>query len=212
MIDISAIVDELLSGSGYYVIPDFISRERAEKLERFVIRATSKHNDNVRERRVWNLDTSSLFDGIANHHTITSVYDVLLGNRHNLSSYGANCMLPNAQAQEPHTDYPYWGLHDKKTLPYNINSSFVFAAQAIVPLTDYTDTNGATEIVPYSQQKCEYPSEKEFDDLSVKVLLNKGDLLLYNSLLWHRAGENKSDSPRVALLMQYTSGFVKDFI
>lgn len=210
---IEQIVDSLVNGDGYYILRNAVDQDTVSYALKFVRRGTNHLPDNVLERRLWDLHKrNSKFDLISQHPIAKNVFDIILGTKHKISSFGANRLMPTATAQEPHTDYPYWGLFDKKSLPLGINNSFALACQMLVPLQDFTKENGATEIVPGTQKLCEYPDLNEFLKNKIQLDLRAGDMLLYHSLLWHRAGNNHSNTDRNVLLGQYTAYFVKDMM
>ena len=207
------IVNDIIHGAGYHIIRGAIDPETIAYALKFVRRGTNHYCDKVVERRLWALhEKSSKFSEISKHPIATSAFDIILGTKHKLASFGANRLMPTAVAQEPHTDYPYWGLFDKKSLPLGINSSFTLACQMLVALQDFTNDNGATEIVPGTQKLCEYPDPGKFVSNSIQLDLRAGDMLLYHSLLWHRAGNNISNGDRTVLLGQYTAYFIKDMM
>lgn len=207
--DIDYIVDEIINNSGYFIIKNYYDPVLVDYALRYVRKATAPYCDRVLERRVWDMHTKTdKFKSFAYPEIAAQVFNKILGTKHKLNTFGANRLMPGAQAQEPHTDYPYWGIHDKQSLPMNFNSSFALACQTLVPLTDYTTTNGAIEVVPGTQKLCEYPTDTEFLNNKIILELNPGDLLMYHSLLWHRAGHNTSQNDRISLLGQYTAYFI----
>lgn len=205
------IVNDIVNGCGFYIIRNAVDCDTIDKCLKYVRLGTLNENDNVLERRLWDLDKRTLFHNIAYHPTVVDTFNIILGTKHKLASFGANRMMPGAKAQEAHTDYPYWGLSRPETLPMNLNSSFTIACQSLIALQDFTDNNGATEVVPFSQNKCKYP-DKTFETDKVILDLKSGDMVLYHSLLWHRAGTNTSETDRCVLLGQYTAYFVKDMM
>ena len=207
--DTQTIIDEIVNKSGYFVVKNYYDSALIDYALRYVRKATSTYCDQVKERRVWDMHAKTdKFKSFAYPEIATQVFDKILGTKHKLNTFGANRLMPGAQAQEPHTDYPYWGIHDKSSLPMNFNASFALACQTLIPLTHYTATNGAIEIVPGTQKLCEYPTDDNFSINKIILELDPGDLLMYHSLLWHRAGHNISQSDRISLLGQYTAYFI----
>lgn len=207
---IDQIVDELINGSGYVIIKKYFNDIDINYALKFVRKASSNISDNVKERRVWNMHRdNNTFKKFAHPDIVSNVYNIILGKKHKLNTFGANRLMPGAVAQEPHTDYPYWGIFDLTNMPMNFNSSFALACQTLIPLTDYTTTNGAIELVPYTQKLCQYPDINEFEKNKIIIELSPGDLLMYHSLIWHRAGSNKSEFDRISLLGQYTAYFIE---
>lgn len=207
------IIDALINGDGYYIVRDAIPPEDVQYALKFVKRGTNHYCDKVVERRLWKLhEKSERFAKISQHPVAVDAFNVILGTKHKLANFGANRLMPGAPAQEPHNDYPYWGLFDKSSLPLGINSSFTLACQMLVALQNFTEENGATEVVPGTQKLCAYPDLDRFVARGIKLDLRAGDMVLYHSLLWHRGGNNTSTEDRTVLLGQYTAYFVKDMM
>ncbi len=75
-------------------------------------------------------------------------------------------------------------------------------------LTDFTEENGATRIVPGSHlydSKPDYGSHPE----SVPAEMPKGSILVWNGSLWHGGGANRSAERRVGIAMNYCAGFIR---
>jgi ectoine hydroxylase-related dioxygenase (phytanoyl-CoA dioxygenase family) len=110
---------------------------------------------------------------------------------------------PNSRWINPHVDTPY--RFDK----WNKDSNLL-GIQCIIPLTDVSEENGSTGIVPYSQKrnfeikKCyEGTYNNWFLDNKIQPILSKGSLLMYNSRVLHSSMPNKTNIARYALLMNY---------
>ena len=203
------IVDDIVSGPGYRVIKAYHDSTDIDYALRFVRRATNGAPEHVLERRAWNLqDKHDRLRRLAEPAIACQAFDIILGRKQKLNSFGANRLMPGAQAQEPHVDFPYWGLFDPNNMPLNFNASFAMACQTLSPLTAFNQQNGAIEIVPHTQKSCSYPTSTEFERDKICLELEPGDLVLYHSLLWHRAGHNRSPEDRIALLGQHTAYFI----
>ena len=77
----------------------------------------------------------------------------------------------------------------------------------ILTLDDFTSDNGSTWIMPYEQR--DKPSEEYFAGNAVQMTAPAGSVILFNSNLWHRAGENKTDEPRRSITPMFSRPFVK---
>jgi ectoine hydroxylase-related dioxygenase (phytanoyl-CoA dioxygenase family) len=110
---------------------------------------------------------------------------------------------PNTNWVNPHVDTPH------RFKQWNRNPD-TLGIQCIVALQDIGRTNGATGIVPGSQEfnwdidKCyagEYNSY--FRAHYIQPTLAKGGVIMYSSRLLHSSMPNFSDKPRSALLLNY---------
>lgn len=77
-----------------------------------------------------------------------------------------------------------------------------------VPLVDFTEENGPTEVLSGSHWERDVPSDEECDSRSEKIFAKRGEVFVVDSSLVHRAGFNKSGSPRPALLIRYQLPFL----
>jgi ectoine hydroxylase-related dioxygenase (phytanoyl-CoA dioxygenase family) len=75
-------------------------------------------------------------------------------------------------------------------------------------LTDFTEENGATRIVPGSHRYAEKP-EYGSHPQSIPAEMPKGSILVWNGSLWHGGGANRSGERRVGIAMNYCAGFIR---
>jgi ectoine hydroxylase-related dioxygenase (phytanoyl-CoA dioxygenase family) len=76
----------------------------------------------------------------------------------------------------------------------------------------FTATNGATWVVPGTQQRIEPPSPEEISTRAHPVECPAGSMILFDSTLWHAAGANTSGRDRLAINHQFTRSFIKQQI
>jgi len=81
--------------------------------------------------------------------------------------------------------------------------------QMIVTLDDFTMDNGATYFLSGSHKVDVRPDEAYFYEHANRAVAPKGSIIIFNSNLWHAAGENKTDGLRRALTLGFTRPFFK---
>jgi len=79
-------------------------------------------------------------------------------------------------------------------------------------IDDFTRTNGATWVVPKSQQRAHAPSQDEIDATAIPVECPAGSMIVFDSTLWHAAGANVSGRDRLAINHQFTRSWIKQQI
>jgi ectoine hydroxylase-related dioxygenase (phytanoyl-CoA dioxygenase family) len=75
-------------------------------------------------------------------------------------------------------------------------------------LTDFTEANGATRLVPGSHLRdCSPEYGTHYDSIAAEM--PKGSVLVWHGSLWHGGGANRSDGRRVGIAMNYCAGWVR---
>jgi len=98
-----------------------------------------------------------------------------------------------------HRDRWAWGRY----MPLDIEPQF----NTIWAITDFTDENGATQVVPGSTR---WPDDrKATPDEICQAVMPAGSVLLYTGSVFHGGGENRSDSDRIAANLTYTLGWLR---
>ena len=67
-------------------------------------------------------------------------------------------------------------------------------------------------MVPGSHQKAETPRLDELRERAVSAECPAGSMIVFDSTLWHAAGENTSGRDRLAINHQFTRSYVKQQI
>ena len=217
--DIDGIVGELTHGRGYVVLEglfdaDTVTEARARILELAAPAAPEVDSRTMFDPsgHVWNLvDKGAVFERMVQEPTILDVFSAILGTEVRLGSFAAKIVEPGADPQMPHCDYPYFDLDKTETFPLGLNASFFMNCQSTIMLEDFTTENGATRVAPGTQVRGRFPIKEEFDPLAVQTTGAAGSAMLMTGLLWHCAGVNRTDAPRVGILGQYLPKFVTPF-
>jgi ectoine hydroxylase-related dioxygenase (phytanoyl-CoA dioxygenase family) len=98
-----------------------------------------------------------------------------------------------------------------RDFPRHLNG-YLASVNCFLTLDEFTETNGGTIVVPGTQQRAERPSDAYLEELAVTVVCPEGSMLVFDSTLWHAAGENRSERNRIAINHQFTRSFFKQQI
>lgn len=79
----------------------------------------------------------------------------------------------------------------------------------MICLEDFTETNGATRIVPGSHQWGDGVIAQ--DEQAVPALAKKGSVIYFLGTTWHSGGANVSSHPRYAITIQYCQPWIRPF-
>ncbi|HEX4868638.1 MAG TPA: phytanoyl-CoA dioxygenase family protein [Acidimicrobiales bacterium] len=75
-------------------------------------------------------------------------------------------------------------------------------------LTDFTEANGATRIIPGSHLADASPVYGQHHD-SIPAEMARGSVLVWHGSLWHGGGANTTDERRVGIAMNYCAGYIR---
>jgi ectoine hydroxylase-related dioxygenase (phytanoyl-CoA dioxygenase family) len=75
-------------------------------------------------------------------------------------------------------------------------------------LTDFTEANGATRIIPRSHLADSSPVYGASYD-SIAAEMPRGSVLVWHGSLWHGGGANTTSERRVGIAMNYCAGYVR---
>ena len=204
MKNIQEIISEL-EVKGYSLVENLISNAIVKKVEMDISKRLTKvpfgDNDFVgtKTKRRYSLfgETRSV-DEIAINEIILEVVneycgDVLLGA-------SVACQIhPGETEQAFHFDD---GIYPLPSDFRDVNLGVIWA------LDDFTVDNGATVIIPNSHQKRDIESPEKSYDREI-IIMPKGSALIYSGSLWHAGGANRSDSTRLAIILQYVESWLR---
>jgi ectoine hydroxylase-related dioxygenase (phytanoyl-CoA dioxygenase family) len=200
---ISAAERNSLDTLGYVVVenvldPDTLSevRDRVEYLYALEgEQAGSEFRQEPGSRRLANLvDKGEIFQRLVAIPHILELVGYVLGTRFKLSSF-------NARSANPHSDEPQ-PLHcDAGALP---DASGYWVCNTIWLLDDFTPENGATRVIPGSQNWSQLPQAVLADPAGphlqeVLVIAPAGSVVVMNTHAWHGGTANRSSKDRRAL-------------
>ena len=92
------------------------------------------------------------------------------------------------------------------------SGDFPLMLNLLIMLDDFTLENGATYLLAGSHTKPDKPVSEEFYAKADRAVGKRGDIVLFNSNLWHAAGTNNTDEERRAITITFTKPFVKQHL
>lgn len=150
--------------------------------------------------RIYNLLVyGTLFERIPVAPAVLPVVERILDHECLLSTLSSIDIRPGESAQPIHSDDQVIGL-PKPHPPVVCNTMWA--------LTDFTEANGATRLVPGSHRADDYPIYGEDYD-TIAGEMATGSVLVWHGSLWHGGGTNASDERRVGIADNYCAGFIR---
>ena len=207
-----------LDERGAIVIPDVLSISEIEAYkERLLALAAAErkddsailHTDGKGQHVRWLVNKGEMFERMVAHPKVTSYFEYLLGEDYTLSTLTSNIISPGAADGSYHVD------NVLSTMPEPL-PNFPMVANSLWLLDDFTPENGGTRYVPGSHRFfAKPPNGLTNHPQEVRLAAPKGSVFLFNGAVWHSAGANHTDQPRIALICFCCRSFIKpmfDFI
>ena len=91
-------------------------------------------------------------------------------------------------------------------------NGYVASINTFLAIDAFTRNNGATLVAPGTHQKSAAPSTIGAGDGAFPAECEAGSALVFDSTLWHAAGENTSGKDRLAINQQFTRSWIKQQI
>ncbi len=204
---IQAHVDKI-ERDGYSIVEhaielDFVDALVAdlERLERELdVSPAPNRFEGVKTWRIYNLLVyGKLYERIPVHPNILPIVERVLDPGCLVSSLSSIAIGPDEKPQPIHAD--------DQLIPLP-KPHVAIVCNTMWALTDFTDENGATRIIPGSHLRDRSPDYFTHYD-SIPAAMPKGSVMVYHGSLWHGGGANRTNRRRVGVAMNYCAGYIR---
>jgi ectoine hydroxylase-related dioxygenase (phytanoyl-CoA dioxygenase family) len=197
-----------IADDGFTILPNAIEPEFIDQIDEALLQLEqtmgTEPADNLFEglhtTRVYNLLVHGpTFEKIPTHPNVLPVVEGVLDPGLLISSLSSIAIGPGEQAQPIHADDQLIPL-TRPHIPIICNTMWA--------ITDFTEANGATRLIPGSHLRDEAPNPLErYDTMAAEMA--KGSVLVWVGSLWHGGGANMTDKRRVGIAMNYCAGYIR---
>jgi len=215
-----------LETDGYVILSNPLGDDFFGVIEEAALRAEKESNtkpgtsdfDGVRTLRTMGmLAQDRIYEELVIHPAILGIVESQLGADCQLGSVNLFTIMPGETIQPMHSDHSL----QPRRCPGVDTTRLVPGYVAILAITDFTAANGGTRIVPGSH-KWEPLDLEHHGDLGthieyaghrgrvVAAEMERGDVLIFDSRIWHGGGVNRSkDRRRSGLFFAYWAGWLR---
>jgi ectoine hydroxylase-related dioxygenase (phytanoyl-CoA dioxygenase family) len=206
-IDVELHVKEV-ADQGYTIVEDAIEpslidelNDSLEGMERlFKTQPSPNSFEGHKTLRIYNLLAfDDVWQRVPVHQSVLPIVDGVLDPGCLISSLSSIDILPGEAAQPIHADDQLIPI-PKPHPPTVCNSMWA--------LTDFTEANGATRLIPGSHLSDTNPDYGAPYD-SIAAEMPKGSVLIWHGSLWHGGGANTTDERRIGIAMNYCAGYIR---
>ena len=193
---------------GYTIVEDAIEPELIDALRRDLIRLeeffrvepAGNSFEGFHTLRVYNLLAfGRIFELVPVHRHVLPIVERVLDPGCLISSLSSISIQPGEVAQPIHADDQLIPI--PKPHPPTV-------CKSMWALTDFTEDNGATRIIPGSHLADTSPDYGAAYD-SVPAVMPAGSVLIWHGSLWHGGGANTADETRMGVAMNYCAGYIR---
>ena len=197
-----------IAEQGYTVVPDAFDVALAAELladldrlhDELDVQPAGNGFEGHRTLRVYNLLVHGpRWQQVPVHPNVLPVVERVLDRGCLISSLSSIDIRPDEVAQPIHADDQLIPI-PKPHPPTVCNTMWA--------LTEFTDANGATRLVPGSHLADANPEYGgEYDTIAAEMPV--GSVLVWHGSLWHGGGANRTTDRRVGIAMNYCAGYIR---
>jgi ectoine hydroxylase-related dioxygenase (phytanoyl-CoA dioxygenase family) len=210
MLDAATLANHVdaIARDGYTIVEDAIDPGLVDALTddltrletEFEITPSNNGFEGENTLRVYNLlGLSPIWQQVPVHEHVLPIVEGVLDAGCLVSSLSSIRIRAGERAQPIHADDQLMPLA-KPHVPTVCNSMWA--------LTDFTDANGATRIIPGTHLADSSPNYGQHYE-SIPAEMSKGSVLIWHGSLWHGGGANRTDHDRIGIAMNYCAGWVR---
>lgn len=208
--DVSRYVEEI-SIKGFTVIPNLFSAKELVKWRGRIDDVYEKQENDFGRASLIEIQELDMcrapilydfeFIKIATHEVVLGIVKKILGEFFVLH-------LQNAIINRPNSEHHQSSWH--RDLPYqNYTISQPLAISVLWAIDEFSDKTGGTNLVPFSHKTESLPSDSYIANNYITANVPAGSVVVFDSMLLHKAGNNISEIIRRAVNHVYVSPMLK---
>jgi len=206
--DEASAAHEQIERDGYAILEGVLEPSRCDELIEDLLRLEGELGtvpagnsfEGASTWRIYNLLAHGpLYEAIPVDRRVLPVVEGVLDDGCLVSSLSSISIGPGERAQPIHADDQLIPL--PKPHPATV-------CNTMWALTDFSEANGATRLVPGSHRGAHSPAYGS-EHPSVPAEMARGSVLIWHGSLWHGGGANRTGARRWGIAMNYCAGWVR---
>lgn len=203
--DVEPTALEHLQTNGYVILPSLLSKEQVEKIRSELAPHLTHFGRNPFEghktQRIYALlSKAPSIAALVEHPNVLALIDRFLAPSYLLWGGLAINKHPEEVRQDYHVDDEA-GAPPRPRPPQGISTMW--------SIDDFTEDNGATEILPGSHLWGPDEAPTADDPRTFKAVMPAGSCLIWQGTLFHRGGSNHTDQTRLGITLQYCQPWLR---
>lgn len=199
---------ETFERDGFVIFENVIEKDLVEEIRDELLRVERDNNMGFRETDFEGKNTVRIYNLLAHgptfwkipiHRATLPFAERVLDEELQVSSVSSITLCPGQGAQPLHADDQLIPV-PKPHQPFTLN--------CVWAISDFTEENGATRLVPGSHKASGMP-DYDIDCDTVAGEMPAGSVLFWHGSLWHAGGTNRSNDRRFCVANYYCAGFMR---
>ncbi len=199
---------EKFDKDGFLVLESVIDSDLTAEIQNALIKTEEDNHIGFRKTRFEGKRTIRIYNLLAHgetfwkipiHDAVLPFAEAVLDEELQLSSLSSITLCPGQEEQSLHADDQLLPI-PKPHQPFTLN--------CVWAISDFTEENGATRIVPGSHKANGRPKyDLEVDTIAAEM--PAGSVIFWHGSLWHAGGANRTNERRYTIANYYCSGFFR---
>ncbi|URN05252.1 phytanoyl-CoA dioxygenase family protein [Actinomadura madurae] len=195
---------DVLQRDGYVILPGLLDHKECDRLRAELTPFLGPQGRNAfegrRTQRIYSVLTKTrAADRLVDHPRVLALLDRLLMPNYLLSQLQIINIAPGEDAQILHPDDGFYPVPRPRA---------ALSVATIWAIDEFTQDNGATVILPGSHRWPDGRTPADADS-RIAAVMPAGSCVLFLDTLWHGAGANHTDRPRLAATAQYCEPWLR---
>ena len=196
-----------IENDGFTIIKNFLSRNEIQKSLNLIKTFPTHEAPNKTSSVVYGLTSlDKWFLDIADEESVSEILSHFLNDQYfgKISQNLPNYIIAYSLARSSSDALP---THIDSYVPNT--GRFPLFLQTVVALEKQNKTNGNTYLIPKSHLSGDYPDQTIEHPDTIDVYSDAGDLVIWDSRIWHGARKNISSQTRWAIINTYCRWWIK---
>jgi ectoine hydroxylase-related dioxygenase (phytanoyl-CoA dioxygenase family) len=199
---------------GFTIVRNLISPEDLENLSKSMDICFNEHKRIQIKNGITHTEGVSIHS-LVNNKNFIDFLETLLENGFiefiQKKFFKSKCILNSFSALNNIPNKPNFSSSVHRDLRF-YSGDFPVMVNCLIMIDDFTLENGGTYLLPYSHLDGKKPSDKKFFSNCVQAIGKAGDILIFNSNLWHASAPNTTDKGRKAIPFTLSKSFMKQLL